>query len=386
MSAAARTGRWLGIWLACAGPLAAQTSGAFIVRLGTDTVVIERYTRGPDRLEGWFLTRTPQVSRWHYVAELGARSTVRRFEMTLDPLPGQPAQRRSIVPDGDSATVAVTHGDSTRTTRARYLPGTVPFINQSYALLELVAMQVRAAARGAAPDSQLSMLPPGAPAVYRVLAAAVGSDSLLLGINGGLPVRLRVDSAGLILGASGRGTTQQFDVQRLPDLDFAAVAATLARPLGPLSVRDTARLTVGGVDVAIDYGRPQKRGRVVFGNLVPWGAVWRTGANAATVLKTGGDLLIGGVRVPAGSYTLWTIPAPGGWKLVLNRQTKNAAGQPLWGTEYDAMQDFVRVDMTARALDLPVEQFTIALEPQDGGALLTLSWDTVQAAIPLGTP
>lgn len=383
MTAAVRAARSLGLWLACAGPLAAQTTGGFIVRLGTDTVVVERYTLGPDRLEGWFLTRTPQVSRWHYVADLGPKGAVRRYEMTLDPLPGEPAQRRSIAPDGDSATVVVTRGDSTRTTRVRFLPGTVPFINQSYALLELIVKQARDTA---AAEFKTTMLAPGARAVWPVVVTKVGSDSLLVAINGGLPVRLRVDPSGLILGATGRGTTQQFEVERRAELDFTPLATALARALGPLSVRDTARLALGGVEVTIDYGRPQKRGRVIFGGLVPWGAVWRTGANAATVLRTSGDLSIGGVTVPAGSYTLWTIPGPGGWKLVLNRQTKNAAGQPLWGTEYDAMQDFVRVDMTARSLDAPVERFTIALAPQGDGGILTLSWDTVQATIPLARP
>ena len=81
------------------------------------------------------------------------------------------------------------------------------------------------------------------------------------------------------------------------------------------------------------------RDRKIFGGLVPYGQVWRTGANSATSLKTDVDLTIGGAPVPAGSYTLYTIPTETGWKLIINKQT----GQ--WGTDYDEKQDLARVDM-----------------------------------------
>jgi len=117
-----------------------------------------------------------------------------------------------------------------------------------------------------------------------------------------------------------------------------ATQSFASRPLGQLSVRDTARAGVGGAEVWVDYGRPLKRGREIFGNVVPWNAVWRTGANAATQFSTSADLVIGGAAVPAGKYTLWTLPTPSGWKLIINKQT----GQ--WGTEYHPEQDLVRVE------------------------------------------
>ncbi len=153
----------------------------------------------------------------------------------------------------------------------------------------------------------------------------------------------------------------------------AAPAARPAQP--PASPRDTARGTVGGVRVLVDYGRPSKRGRTVFAadGLVPYGRVWRTGANAATTLVTSGDLQVGTTRVPAGTYTLYTIPAADGWQLVINRQT----GQ--WGTVYDQSRDLARVPMRTTTLSTPVEQFTIAVAPAE----LTMRWDTVQASVPL---
>jgi hypothetical protein len=116
-----------------------------------------------------------------------------------------------------------------------------------------------------------------------------------------------------------------------------------------------------------------KRGREIFGNVVPWHSVWRTGANAATQLNTPVDLVIGGTTVPAGKYTLWTLPTPGGWKLIVNKQT----GQ--WGTVYDAAQDVVRVDANVVTLAAPVEQFVIAFEP----GMLVMTWDRARVTVPI---
>ena len=144
-----------------------------------------------------------------------------------------------------------------------------------------------------------------------------------------------------------------------------------------LSPRDTTEQTVGGARLLVDYGRPSKRGREIFGGLVPWNQVWRTGANEATHFVTNKDLAIGGTKVPAGTYTLYTLPAPDGWKLIINKQT----GQ--WGTEYDQAQDLARIDMRVEKRPEPLEQFTIAIEPQgQQGGVLRLAWDTTQASVP----
>jgi hypothetical protein len=106
--------------------------------------------------------------------------------------------------------------------------------------------------------------------------------------------------------------------------------------------------------------------------------VWRTGANEATTLTTEIDLNIGGATIPAGKYTLYTLPSETGWKLIINKQT----GQ--WGTIYDEKQDLVRVDMKTSQLSDPVEQFTILLEPHgDALAQLSLQWETTQVSVPV---
>ena len=135
-----------------------------------------------------------------------------------------------------------------------------------------------------------------------------------------------------------------------------------------------------GNKVSIEYGRPSMRGRKIFGGLVPFGKVWRTGANEATSFSTTTDVQVNGVKVPHGDYTLYSLPGQSGWHLIVNKQT----GQ--WGTIYDAMQDLARIPIKIEALPVPVEQFTITLatDPENGSACkLNLDWEKtrVTAAI-----
>ena len=142
----------------------------------------------------------------------------------------------------------------------------------------------------------------------------------------------------------------------------------------PASPPGTATFTFAdGKTIAIDYSRPSVKGRKIFGGLVPYGQVWRTGANAATTMKTDTNLTIGGANVPAGTYTLYSIPEDKKWTLIINKQT----GQ--WGTAYDEKQDLARVDMKVSKNAAPTEQFTIGFD-QTGAtaAVLKLDWaDTI---------
>jgi len=144
-----------------------------------------------------------------------------------------------------------------------------------------------------------------------------------------------------------------------------------------LSPRDTVNVTnAGGATLMIDYGRPSKRGRTVFGGiLVPYGEVWRTGANAATQFKTDRALDFGGTVVPAGFYTLWTLPTATGWKLIVNGET----GQ--WGTAHKPEKDLYTVDMKVSSLPQVVERFTISIDPNATGGVLNLDWDTTRASV-----
>jgi len=156
---------------------------------------------------------------------------------------------------------------------------------------------------------------------------------------------------------------------------LAPAAALFAQKVSPAA---KAEVELAGKPVTIDYSRPYMRGRKIMGGLVPYGHVWRTGADDATSLKTAVDLEIGGVTVPAGAYTLYSLPYEAGWKLIINKQT----GQ--WGTEYDQAQDLARVDLKKTAIASPIEQFTIEFVKKGAdSADLILEWETTKLSVPV---
>jgi hypothetical protein len=153
-------------------------------------------------------------------------------------------------------------------------------------------------------------------------------------------------------------------------------ALPLAAQSGKPSPAATVTAKIDGADVTIAYSQPSMRGRKIWGGLVPFGDVWRTGANEATTITLPKAIVIGGKDVPAGSYTLWTLPAAdGSAKLIINSET----GQ--WGTNYDGKKDFTRVDMKRTELDKSVEQFVIAIDEAPGGGVLKLTWDKLQYSV-----
>ncbi|HEX4947189.1 MAG TPA: DUF2911 domain-containing protein [Blastocatellia bacterium] len=142
------------------------------------------------------------------------------------------------------------------------------------------------------------------------------------------------------------------------------------------SPRGSATMSLNGKKISVDYGRPLMRGRKIMGQLVPYNQVWRTGANEATHFTTEANLMFGNTRVSKGTYTLYTIPSPMGWKLIINKHT----GQ--WGTPYNyENEELVRLDMQVEPLTTPVEQFTISLEPVGEGGQLKLEWEQTRASI-----
>jgi DUF2911 family protein len=132
----------------------------------------------------------------------------------------------------------------------------------------------------------------------------------------------------------------------------------------------------GGKTIKTDYSSPRMRGRKIYGDLVPIGQVWRTGANEATTFVTSADVVVGGKTVPAGSYTIFTVPAADKWTLIINKKTGE------WGIPYKYESDeLARVDMKVSKLPSPVENFTIAYDKSGSGCTLRMDWETTRASV-----
>jgi hypothetical protein len=142
------------------------------------------------------------------------------------------------------------------------------------------------------------------------------------------------------------------------------------------SPHETVEYTVKGAKITISYGRPFLKGRKVLSEVAPAGKIWRTGADEATTLTTDKALMFGSLMVPAGTYTLYTIPDATTWKLVVSKQT----GQ--WGTEYHEDRDLGRADLKVEKLPTPAEQVTISITEAGGSPTLNIDWGTTRATTP----
>jgi len=132
----------------------------------------------------------------------------------------------------------------------------------------------------------------------------------------------------------------------------------------------------GGQTVKTDYSSPRAKGRKVYGGLVPYGEVWRTGANEATTFVTSADIMVGGTHVPAGSYTIFTVPNADKWSLVISKGTGE------WGTQYPGQdKDLARVDMKVSKLPSPAENFAISYEKSGNGCTMHIDWESTRASV-----
>lgn len=366
------------------GVLLAQPSSevaAFVTLLGDDTLAVERFTRTATHLEADVVLRTPRTTRRHYVLERDGAGHLVRFEATTrsaDAAPDAPPIRREVVSRvGDSLAVAVTDAEGIRNSSIAAAPNALPFIDMIHWPFELVLRD--AFASGA--DSLAYELFTGRGSMSFVVSREIdGTMSVRHPYRGTMQIEVGPDGELLLLDAGA--TTRKLVVQRVRDVDVASLAHRFAsldaasRPFGELSGRGETEATLDGARLVIDYGRPSKRGRDIFGALVPWGERWRTGANMATHFETDQTLLMHELEVPPGRYTLFAIPEPEGGTLIISRQT----GQT--GTSYDPDRDLGRVPMTARPIGEVVEEFTIAVVDTEGGGELQLRWDRTVFAVP----
>jgi hypothetical protein len=387
-------------FLALAGCSSSQPAEHFgyITRLGNDTVSVENVVRRGDTLTIDGVDRFPRVQQRHANVTLASNGGIRRLVMDIT-TPSEPAKERErhVVVDVTPDSVLMTKRDSARYTRWAFAHGPVPVVAhvpQMYSLYDLyfeAALARPATSTTPAADTiplrqvyidrEFDRFPLGHATVRRLPGnkAEVWHD-WLSGVG-----EATLDSNHRLLTYSGARTTYKVDVTRLSEpANVQAISAQFAaletkNGVSQLSVRDTARASIGAATFAVDYGRPLARGRKLLGGVVPFDTVWRTGANAATQFTTSAPITLAGIAVPAGTYTLWTVPRTnGGADLIVNKQS----GQ--WGTEYNAARDLGSAPMHAETPTAPVERFTISIVgTDDRRGTLAIEWGPFRWTAPI---
>ena len=151
---------------------------------------------------------------------------------------------------------------------------------------------------------------------------------------------------------------------------FAAHAQVLSPPA------KTACKFADSKMISVNYSSPRMRGRKIFGDLVPFGEVWRVGADDATSFVTTTDVTAGGKTIPAGRYTMFALPTPNKWTLIISKQIGE------WGIPYPGAQfDFARMEMKVSKLSAPLQNFTISFEASGSSCTMKFDWETTRASI-----
>lgn len=213
----------------------------------------------------------------------------------------------------------------------------------------------------------------------RLTVTRIAKDKLYAGSTVMGMVTLLLDKNGRLSSIDGIGSSWNVTGKVTGPIDLVALANRYAfeeqngQGMKIINKLDSIATNVNGTNIKIVYSRPQVRNRTIFGSVVPWNRWWRTGANAATRITTDKPLVFDGKELPAGSYSIVTIPAQNGWTLVFNSRPN------VWGTEYDAAFDVLRVPMQTSAAEF-TETMTISIEPVADGGSLNVIWENVKAS------
>lgn len=370
----------------------------YLTMLGQDTISVETIIRQGNALESDEVDRFPGVRIRHTVVKLNDDGSIRHLEMKIH-TPSEPSaeQDRTVVADVANNNVHLSKTDSTGTVNRDFPTGgsmVVAHVPQMYSLYELyfvAASKQSAASKLAAGsavklrqfyiDREFDRFPLGHATVTAVGGGKVEITHDWLAGTG----EAVMDSSDNMLSYSGGRTTYKVEVKRLatvPDVKAIAVGfEARERATGSvrsLSVRDTVRAQMGNDTLTIDYGRPLMRGRTLLGDVIPYDRVWRTGANAATQFTTTTPIKLGGVQVPAGTYTLFTVPHTSGVDLIVNKQSGE------WGTEYNGSLNLGTIRMASKVATNAVEEFTISVIPGDPRhGKLVLEWGPFRWIAPI---
>ena len=370
----------------------------FIARLGSDTISVESVTRQGNTLISDEVDRFPRVRVRHTVIKLNPDGSIRHLVMDIHTPSAQANEREcKVIGDVTNDSVHISKTDGTGTLHRAFATGgsiVVAHVPQMYSLYELyfaAALKHAAASKSVVGnpiqmrqfyiDREFDHFPLGHAAVRPLENDKAEITHDWLSGTG----EATMDSSYHMLSYSGARTTYKVEVNRLaspPDVkriaDRFEDMETKTGTVRQLSVRDTVQAQIGNAMFTIDYGRPLMRGRKLLGDVVPYDRVWRTGANAATQFTTSASIKLAGMQIPAGTYTLWTVPHTNGVDLIVNKQS----GQ--WGTEYNGSRNLGTAKITNQALSTPVEEFTISIISGDAQhGMLIMEWGTFRWTAPI---
>jgi len=354
--------------------------------LGNDTSVVEESRQTGSRITGTIVNVAAGMLLQRYEADLDEAGRVRAFRSwsvrdLAAPLPADQTPTVNVEIGSDSIHVTRAGRNGPELIAVPAIEGATPvfdaFFSNPMALMDLALRQARD--RG---DGKLRLYYIGAKQVedFPLTDAGGGVQAFPYYLARQYPMLtgarflVTMGPDGMTKFDAGE-TTFKIVTQPHPWSDPVALAASFKeRRLGAggfntMSPPAKATGQVGGVDIEVTYGQPSRRGRNIFPDVVPFGDVWRAGANAATQVTFSADVMVAETHVPAGSYSVWMIPGESADTLILNKATR------IWGVMYDAEQDLARIPLKRDPMSPRVETLTYSITEESGRGTLALTWD-----------
>lgn len=342
-------------------------TATFVSTLGKDTLVIEQFTISNNKISAETIMRVPQTRYIKQNLLLGERGEFKEFNSSTynpDNIDEEPVEKQKIDILEDSIIVTIIRDTVSRMRKFSYDPNIIPWFDMIHWPYEVATRRLQEAKL-----DQLDqvMLTGRNIAIFEI--RRIKSDSISIKHPYRGTMNARINDVGAIEYYDATNTTRKLIVRRGELMDMQALINKYAnKPIGALSGAGSTESMVHGAQIEFTFGQPARRNRKLFGGIVPWNKRWRTGANRATHIKTDKDLKFEALVVPAGEYTLFTIPNPDGGTLIINKQT----GQN--GNRYDESQDLGRIPMGITTSKETIELFTVEAVERDNIGILKLMW------------
>lgn len=352
-------------------------TASFVAKLGTDTVIVETYNMLPNHLYGKAFLRYPEdqvgIFDFHFYPD----GSIKHYSMSLmrpDSSYVTSSGTQGVYCENDTCTwFASWPGQSTEYVNKRaakqmdFIGGWTPTLS----LIEWNCMRLIRSGKQSLPLTMINDY-----IGTRHVAISKGTnDTMIFGGDFLEYTKIKVTPDGQITAYDGTGTPWNYIATKHAPIDVDATAKRMSKKpkIGIPSPEVKVDFLIANDTIRLSYGRPSKRGRKIFGGIVPFDSVWRTGAGDPTTLTLPYNIYFGKTLVPNGSYSMYTIPRTSGWTLIFNTDLKQ------WPTEPDRSKDFALIPLQVKKPAKQTEQFTITIEPSNEGGLLKFIWDETEA-------
>ena len=367
----------------CLGQLQPVTS-SLVIKLGADTIVVDTYTINNNRLYGKAFIRLFENHIRVYDVTLNPTGSISGYHVSaMDPvnssLPLKPKSsyfplRADMTWTSDTAYFNITKTNGEKL-KMNWSASSIDFVAGWIPIFPLMDWTYQRLAN----SGKMSLNNLKTTNTWSVTDLSIryqAQDTLIFGGP-------FIDYSKIIIGQdgistiNGVGSAYNFMITRTAPLDVDLIARRMSKKSAMIapSPRDTATFNVHDNKIKIEYGRPFARGRIIFGGVVPYDSLWRTGANDPTIITIEKDIKVGKSMIPKGTYSLYSIPRKKSWTLIFSHDLDS------WPTNPDRTREFASVELSVRHLSEKKEQFTIEIIEKEMNGFLKLSWDDTEAYV-----